>query len=101
MGERAERRTRRNHMNRPTARLLRPMFDTYPQHCDFCESGHVTARDQHIAFRQLTDRGYVSCRVTVPVGVCDHCRSGHWSKEAEAVVEEAVRREYEKRPFAA
>jgi hypothetical protein len=73
------------------------MFDTHSQHCDFCQSGQVTRRDQHIAFRQWTDRGYVSCRVTVPLGVCDRCQSSHWNKEAEVIVEEAVRREYEKR----
>jgi hypothetical protein len=39
--------------------------------------------------------------VTVPLGVCDRCQSSHWNKEAEVIVEEAVRREYEKRPFAA
>ena len=88
-------------MNRPTAKLLQPMFDTHSQHCDFCRSGQVTRRDQYIAFRQWTDRGYVSCRVTVPLGVCDRCQSSHWNKEAEVIVEEAVRREYEKRPFAA
>jgi hypothetical protein len=77
------------------------MLDTHAQHCDFCRSGQVTRRDQHIAFRQWTDRGYVSCRVNVPLGVCDRCQSSHWNKEAEVIVEEAVRREYEKRPFAA
>src|SRR5262245_11674711 len=74
-----------------------PMLDATSQHCDFCQRGRVTRRDQHIEFRQRTDRGYVSCRVTVPLGVCDHCRSSHWNKDAEAIVEDAVRREYEKR----
>jgi hypothetical protein len=77
------------------------MLDTTSQHCDFCQSGRVTRRDQRIEFRQRTDRGYVSCRVTVPLGVCDHCRSSHWNEDAEAIVEDAVRREYEKGLFAA
>jgi hypothetical protein len=77
------------------------MFDTHPQHCDFCQRGRVTRRDQRIEFRQRTDRGYVSCRVTVPLGVCDYCRSSHWNEDAEAIVEDAVRREYEKGLFAA
>jgi hypothetical protein len=64
--------------------------------CDFCKGDHVTPRDQPIAFRQRTDRGYVRCRVTVPLGICARCGSGHWNEAAEAIVEAAVRREYER-----
>jgi hypothetical protein len=28
--------------------------------------------------------------------LCDRCGSKHWNQEAEAIVEEVVRREYEK-----
>jgi hypothetical protein len=37
----------------------------------------------------------------VPTGLCDRCGSIHWSQEAEALIEEAVRREYEKLPISA
>jgi hypothetical protein len=73
------------------------MSDQSNQHgCDFCKSGHVTRHHRGIAFRQWTDRGYVSCRVTIPLGVCDHCGSKHWTEDAEAITEDAVRREYAK-----
>src|SRR5262245_13524780 len=92
---------RRNQMIAAHSEAPATMFDTHPQHCDFCQFGRVTRHDRHIAFRQRTDRGYVSCSVTVPLGVCDRCGSSHWNKEAEVIVDEAVRREYEKRAFAA
>jgi hypothetical protein len=68
------------------------------QQCDFCKKGPVITRKQQLAFRQWTDRGYVHCRAEVPIGLCDHCGSKHWSQEAEAIVEGVVRREYEKLP---
>jgi hypothetical protein len=66
------------------------------QHCDFCKHGRVIRRDERVDFRQWTDKGYVSCRATIPLGICDRCRSSHWSEDAEAIVEDVVRREYEK-----
>ena len=87
---------RRNHMIPAHSEAPATMFDTHPQHCDFCQRGQVTRHDRHIAFRQWTDRGYISCRVTLPLGVCDRCQSRHWKEDAEAVVEGAVRREYDK-----
>jgi hypothetical protein len=92
---------RRNRLTDSPVNLLRPMLGDNPQHCDFCKLGHVTRHDQHVEFRQWTDRGYVSCRVTIPLGVCDRCRSTHWNQDAEAIVEGAVRREYEKLLIAA
>jgi hypothetical protein len=68
------------------------------QQCDFCKKGRVITRKQQLAFRQRTDRGYVHCRAEVPIGLCDRCGSKHWNQEAEAIVEEVVRREYEKLP---
>jgi hypothetical protein len=65
------------------------------QRCDFCNKGRVIARKQQLAFRQWTDRGYVHCRAEVPIGLCDGCGSTHWNPEAEAIVEDVVRREYE------
>jgi hypothetical protein len=64
--------------------------------CNFCQSGHVTRYFRQIPFRQQTDKGYVSCSVTIPLGVCDHCGSKHWTEDAEAITEAAVRREYVK-----
>ena len=66
--------------------------------CDFCKKGRVIWRKQQLAFRQWTDRGYVHCRAEVPIGLCDHCGSRHWNQEAESIVEDIVRREYETLP---
>jgi len=33
-------------------------------------------------------------------GICDRCGSRHWNADAEAIIEESVRREYEKLPSA-
>jgi len=41
------------------------------QRCDFCKRGHVTGCNERISFRQCTDKGYVSCRVEIPIGVCE------------------------------
>jgi hypothetical protein len=59
----------------------------------FCQEGRVIARKQQLAFRRWTVRGYIHCRAEVPIGLCDRCASIHWNQEAEALIEEAVRRE--------
>ncbi len=66
--------------------------------CDFCRNGQVTRRNQEVAFRQWTDRGYVFCQVEIPIGICDRCGSKHWNEDAEALIEQAVRYEYDKLP---
>jgi hypothetical protein len=66
--------------------------------CYFCKKGHFLRRTEEIAFHQWTDKGYVFCRVSVQMGVCDHCGSRNWSEDAEAVLEEAVRRKYDELP---
>jgi hypothetical protein len=66
------------------------------QRCDFCKIGHVTRQNQQIAFRQWTDKGYVHCQAEIPIGICDHCGAKHWNADAEAIIEDAVRREYDK-----
>jgi S-adenosylmethionine/arginine decarboxylase-like enzyme len=67
-----------------------------PQSCDQCGTGRVVISEQEITFHQWTDRGYVYCRATIPMGVCDHCGSRQWDDAAEAIIEEVVRQEYEK-----
>jgi len=49
------------------------MASTENDICELCRRGHIVTRSQDIAFHQLTDKGYVFCRVTVPMGTCDHC----------------------------
>ena len=66
--------------------------------CYFCERGHFRERTQEIAFRQWTNKGYVFCRVSVTLGVCDNCGSRNWNEEIETLMNAAVRRQYDKLP---
>ena len=66
------------------------------ERCDFCKRGRVTRCNQPISFRQSTDKGYVFCRAEIPIGVCDRCGAKHWNQVAEAIIDEVVRREYDK-----
>jgi hypothetical protein len=63
--------------------------------CEFCRKGHVHKRKEDIAFRQWSDIGRISCRVTVSMGVCDGCgaRSG---SGIDKIFDEAFQREYDK-----
>jgi hypothetical protein len=66
--------------------------------CYFCKKGKFVRRTEKIAFHQWTDKGYIFCRVSTAVGVCDRCGSRHWTDDMEALIEAAVRREYDKLP---
>jgi hypothetical protein len=68
------------------------------QRCDLCKTGNIIKRKEQIEFRQWTDKGYVFCRTVIPIGVCDHCGSRNWDHAAEPIIEEAVRKQYEKMP---
>jgi hypothetical protein len=65
--------------------------------CVFCRRGRATIRNEKISFHQWTDKGYLFCRVVIPVRTCDRCGSKSWDAAAEAIIEEAVRREYQRR----
>jgi len=41
--------------------------------CDFCHQKHVAWKNEAIAFRQSSDKGYVHCRAELPVGTCQNC----------------------------
>jgi hypothetical protein len=66
--------------------------------CDFCKIGRLIERTQLIAFHQWTDKGYVFCRATVLIGVCEECGSRNFDEVAEATIDEAVRKAYEELP---
>jgi hypothetical protein len=66
--------------------------------CDFCRIGRLIVRTQLIAFHQWTDKGYVFCRATILIGVCDECGSRTWDDVAEATIEQTVRKAYEEFP---
>jgi hypothetical protein len=66
--------------------------------CDFCGQREISLRDEDLAFHQWTNRGYVFCNVRIPMRTCDGCGSRNWGEEAEAIIEEAVIKEYNKLP---
>jgi hypothetical protein len=66
--------------------------------CFFCKKGKFVTRKEEMAFHQWTDKGYVFCRVPLSIGVCNRCGSRNWTDETEALIDEAVRREYNKLP---
>jgi hypothetical protein len=66
--------------------------------CFFCKRGQTIKCNQEIAFHQSTNKGLVFCRVVVPVSVCNQCGAITSDAETEAVIEDAVRREYDKLP---
>jgi hypothetical protein len=72
--------------------------DDEPVTCMTCKAGRVTKRMEQIAFRQMSDKGYVRCRVTVLVGTCDNCRTKSTGPEAQKIFDEAFKREYDKLP---
>jgi len=68
------------------------------QRCVLCKVGNLIRSDQEIAFKQWTDKGYVFCRVTIPMDVCDYCGWKTSDDNAEAIINEAVRQQYERKP---
>jgi hypothetical protein len=66
--------------------------------CYFCKKGRFVKHAKDVAFSQWTDRGYIFCSVTIPVRICGDCGAMDWNDEAEAIIEDAVRRGYEKLP---
>ena len=66
--------------------------------CPFCKKGRFSKRAQQLAFHQWTDKGYVFIRLALTIGVCDNCGWRDWNDDAEAVIDAAVRREYNKLP---
>ena len=64
--------------------------------CVLCKRGRVIERNQEVAFRQWTNKGYVCCRVTIPMRICTLCGLKTSDGRAEAILDEAVRQEYDK-----
>ena len=63
--------------------------------CEVCGRRRKSTREEELAFNQWTDRGYVSCRVTIAVSTCGYCKTRSWDETAEAAIEEAVRKAYD------
>jgi hypothetical protein len=65
--------------------------------CELCRTGRVRWRKEAVRFRQWSDRGYVLCRVTLPVGTCTHCKAKSLDPDSERIFDAAFQREYAKR----
>ena len=51
--------------------------------CVLCGKGHITRQKRDVAFRQWSDKGYIHCRVTIPIDICDHCHANYsWTQES-------------------
>jgi hypothetical protein len=74
------------------------MCDNDVRSCDFCKRGRVITRQEDIAFHQWTDKGYVFCEVSIPIGVCEQCGAKNWNEAADAIINDAVRQQYDRIP---
>jgi hypothetical protein len=68
------------------------------EYCSLCKDGELKVENTQLVFRQLTDKGYVLCRVTISIDVCTLCGLKTCGDLAEAIIEDAVRQEYDKLP---
>ena len=64
--------------------------------CVFCSKGHLRKHMEEMALRQSSDKGYIHCRVTIEVGICDRCGARSLDPAAERIFDEAFQREYDK-----
>jgi hypothetical protein len=64
--------------------------------CNWCKCGRLVRQRQRLSFYQWTDKGYVFCSAEIPMLTCDSCGSKSWDDAAESIIEEVVRREYDK-----
>ena len=69
-----------------------------PVACPICKTGRITKRMEQIAFRRMSNKGFVHCCVTVLIGTCDNCQTKSTDPDAQEVFDEAFKREYDKLP---
>jgi len=66
--------------------------------CVLCGKGHVIRQKRDVAFRQWSDKGYIHCRVTIPMDICDHCNASYSADPGiDKILDDAFQREYDKR----
>jgi len=64
--------------------------------CDFCHQKRVTWRTGEMAFRQSSDKGYVHCRVWLPIGTCRNCGSKSLEPNSDRILDAAFGEAYRK-----
>jgi hypothetical protein len=67
-----------------------------PVICEICKQGRVTKRMEEMAFRQWSDKGYIHCRATILIGICNNCHVKHLDPGSDKILDEAFQREYDK-----
>lgn len=72
------------------------MSEQEPGVCDICKSGRLIKQREEISFRQMSDKGFVHCRVEVLTYTCNACQIKTIDPDAESAFDEAFRREYDK-----
>jgi hypothetical protein len=87
------------HTQKPEAELLSPLENMTnkirAEPSEFCKVGQLIERTQSIAFPRWTDKGYLLCRGSVLIAVCEKCGSRNWDDLAETTIAEAVRKAYQ------
>jgi hypothetical protein len=68
------------------------------ERCYVCKKGRFSKRIEELAFHQSTDKGYVYCRLVIPMNICNHCGHRDWSEETEALINKTVRQKYDSLP---
>jgi hypothetical protein len=77
---------------------IKTMTSADPTICLFCGTGSVVERNEEIAFRQWSDKGYIRSRVAIPIAVCNQCDARYsLDPEIDKILDDAFQREYDKR----
>jgi len=64
--------------------------------CDFCHQKQVTWKTEEMTFRQWSDKGYVHCRVDLPVGTCASCGAKSLEPGSDHILDAAFEEAYRK-----
>ena len=64
--------------------------------CDSCHQKRVTWKIEEMAFRQWSDKGYVQCRVELPVGTCQSCGAKSLQPGSDRILNAAFEEAYRK-----
>jgi hypothetical protein len=72
--------------------------DEEAETCALCKRGTFVREETELSIRQSTDKGYVQCRVSVPIAICNNCAFRTLLEPAERLIEEAIAIGYAKLP---
>ena len=64
--------------------------------CDICKKHQVVWRNEELAFRQWSDKGYIQCRVELSIGTCTNCGSKSLQPDSDRILDAAFEQAYRK-----